>query len=210
MNVMQVQDNGKFSAPKGQPQRALSASESTMHTGDDRKVVANIRATDVALRLKRVPAGFYTVVYHSGLEWRTDTKRSSMNGDVVEWSEPVLLPSDLTATVSLEVYATFEFQPVLGDGEQLRKLTITVEQLLDHSVNYIRERVTVCKVWVLIPWQRSISLHWMETLYPRAHLFLSPSNDIGIRAVMRLRRGSLAPINNRIPGRTRKCDESWP
>ena len=28
-----------------------------------------IRAADVALGLIRVPAGFYAVVHHSGLEW---------------------------------------------------------------------------------------------------------------------------------------------
>ena len=46
-----------------------------------------IRATDVALGLKRLPAGFHTVVHYSGLKWRTENKRSSVNDDVVEWSE---------------------------------------------------------------------------------------------------------------------------
>jgi len=48
-----------------------------------------IRATDVALGLKRVPAGFYAVVRHGCLEWRTENKRSSVNVDVVEWSGPI-------------------------------------------------------------------------------------------------------------------------
>jgi len=48
-----------------------------------------IRATDVTLGLRRVPAGFYTVVHHSGLEWRTELKRSSVNRDVVEWNGPI-------------------------------------------------------------------------------------------------------------------------
>lgn len=39
----------------------------------------------------------------------------------------------------LEIYGSFELQPVLGNGKPLRKLTITVEQLLDHSVQCIRE-----------------------------------------------------------------------
>ena len=50
-----------------------------------------IRATDVALGLRRVPAGFYTVVNHSGLEWKTENKPSSVNDDVVEWSGPIPL-----------------------------------------------------------------------------------------------------------------------
>ena len=48
-------------------------------------------------------------------------------------------PSDLSATVCLEVYASSEFQPVLGAGEQLRNLTITVEQLLDRSAKDVRK-----------------------------------------------------------------------
>ena len=50
-----------------------------------------IRATDVALGLRRIPAGFYTVVNHSGLEWKTENKPSSVNDDVVEWSGPIPL-----------------------------------------------------------------------------------------------------------------------
>ena len=46
-----------------------------------------IRATDVALGLGRVPAGFYTVVHHSGLEWRTENKCSSVNDDIADWAE---------------------------------------------------------------------------------------------------------------------------
>ncbi|KAF8135605.1 TPR-like protein [Boletus edulis] len=38
-----------------------------------------------------------------------------------------------SATVCLEIYASFEFQPMLGAGEQLRKLTITVKQLVDRT-----------------------------------------------------------------------------
>ena len=48
-----------------------------------------IRATDVALGLGRVPAGFYTVVHHSGLEWKTENKPSSVNDDNVEWGGPI-------------------------------------------------------------------------------------------------------------------------
>jgi len=48
-------------------------------------------------------------------------------------------PSDPSATVCLEVYASFELQPTLGAGEQLRELTITVEELLDRSAKDVRE-----------------------------------------------------------------------
>lgn len=44
-----------------------------------------IRATDLVLGLRRIPAGFYLVVHHSGLEWKTENKRSSGNEDI-EWN----------------------------------------------------------------------------------------------------------------------------
>jgi len=51
----------------------------------------------------------------------------------------VFRPSDPSATVRLEVYASFELQPTLGVGEQLRELTITVEELLGRSAKDVRE-----------------------------------------------------------------------
>ncbi|KAF8125432.1 hypothetical protein EV363DRAFT_630578 [Boletus edulis] len=100
-------------------------------------VITSIRATGVALGLRRLPAGFYSVVHHSDLEWRTENKCSSVKDDVVEWGGPIPIPSDPSATVCLEVYAAFEFQPMLGTGEQLRKLTITAKQLLDRGEKHI-------------------------------------------------------------------------
>ncbi|KAF8137631.1 hypothetical protein EV363DRAFT_1121135, partial [Boletus edulis] len=92
-----------------------------------------IRMTDVALGLRRIPTSFYTVVRHSGLEWRTESKRSSTNDDAVEWRGPISIPSDPSATICLEVYTSLESQRMLGAGERLGKLTVTVEQLLAHS-----------------------------------------------------------------------------
>ncbi|KAF8436583.1 CHAT domain-containing protein [Boletus edulis BED1] len=121
--------------------------------GKEEVMITNIRATDVVLGLRRFPASFYTVVRHSGLEWRTENKLSSVQDDAVEWNNPLPMrvpllltwmstyrvprPSDPSATVCLEVYASFECQPMLGTGEQLRKLTTTVKQLLDSSENHI-------------------------------------------------------------------------
>ena len=48
-------------------------------------------------------------------------------------------PSILSAIVRLEIYASFEFQPMLGSGEQLRKITITMGQLLDRSTTGVCE-----------------------------------------------------------------------
>ena len=48
-----------------------------------------IRATDVALGLRGIPASFYAAIHHSGLEWRTENKPSSVSHDVVEWTGPI-------------------------------------------------------------------------------------------------------------------------
>ena len=48
-----------------------------------------IRATDVALGLRGIPAGFYVAIHHSGFEWRTENKPSSVTYDVVEWTDPI-------------------------------------------------------------------------------------------------------------------------
>jgi hypothetical protein len=98
-------------------------------------VITSIRATNVAIGLRRIPASFYVKVQHNGLEWRTTNKRASVNTDVVEWAGPIPIPSDPSATVHLEIYASFEFQPILGNGELLRTLAPTVDRLLDHSSN---------------------------------------------------------------------------
>ncbi|KAG6376711.1 hypothetical protein JVT61DRAFT_1728 [Boletus reticuloceps] len=109
----------------------------SLHSRKDANDKVDIQAKEPALGLRRLPAGFYTVVRHSGHEWRTENKCSSTSDDVVEWRGPIPLPSDRSATIGLEVYASFEFQPMLGTGEHLRKLTITVDQLLDRSAKHI-------------------------------------------------------------------------
>ena len=44
-----------------------------------------IWAADVTVGLRRIPAGFYAAVQHSGREWWTENKPVSANNDVVEW-----------------------------------------------------------------------------------------------------------------------------
>ncbi|KAI9567762.1 CHAT domain-containing protein [Boletus coccyginus] len=137
------QGSQETSGSGDQPQDVSSSSGAATHTDQiEEMVITSIRATDVALGLRRVPAGFYAVVCHSGLEWRTETKCSSMDIDVIEWNVSIPIvrrPSDLSATVCLQVYASFELQPMLGTGERLRELIITVEELLDCSAKDIRE-----------------------------------------------------------------------
>jgi hypothetical protein len=84
---------------------------------------------------------------------------------------------------------------MLGAGELLRKLTITVEQLLDRSVKDIREWDRVLQNGLsTTPWQRLPSFQRMGTLYHRVHPFRSLSNGGSARAVIHQRRGSLVLI----------------
>ncbi|KAG6370032.1 hypothetical protein JVT61DRAFT_12551 [Boletus reticuloceps] len=137
-SAQQQEEEGNH-APGDQPQDGSSSSSSSVtHMGEDKEIfITNIQAKEPALGLRQLPAGFYAVVHHSGLEWRTENKRSSVSDGVVEWSGPIPLPSDRSATICLDVYASFEFQPMLGTGEHLRELTTTVDQLLDHSAKHI-------------------------------------------------------------------------
>ena len=50
-----------------------------------------IRATDVAVGLDRIPAGFYVAVRHSGSEWRTANVPVSVNNDTIKWAGPIPL-----------------------------------------------------------------------------------------------------------------------
>lgn len=52
-------------------------------------VKVGILATDVAAGLRRIPAGFYVAVQHSGLGWRTANKPVLVNNDVVKWGGPI-------------------------------------------------------------------------------------------------------------------------
>ena len=71
------------------------------------------------------------------MEWADSIVRPPSSTGVSP--DSVRRPSDLSVTVYLEVYASFELQPMLGAGEQLRKLTVTVEQLLDRSTKDVCE-----------------------------------------------------------------------
>ena len=143
-------------------------------------------------------------MHHSGLEWRAENKRSSVNHDAAEWSGPIPMwvppsstgvsphrvrsPSDPSATMCIEVYASFELQSMLGAGEQLRELTITVEQLLEHSAKDVREWDGIFTwVWVLTACQYLPSSQRMGTLYPRVHPSWLLSTGSSARAMIHQR-----------------------
>jgi hypothetical protein len=81
-------------------------------------------------------------------------------------------PSDPSVAVCLEVYASFEFQPMLGDGELLRKLTITMEELLNRSAK------DVCGCDGVF--HKGLGTHVMAafTLFPKDGDIVSPCSSI--------------------------------
>ncbi|KAF8444140.1 hypothetical protein L210DRAFT_3112705 [Boletus edulis BED1] len=166
--------------------------ETSAHT-----VITSIRATGVALGLRRLPAGFYTVMHHSGLEWKTENKRSSVKGDVVEWSGPIPIPSDPSSTVHLEVYASFEFQPMLGAGEQLRKLTVTVKQLLDRSEKHTP--------FIFFPKDRDVASPCSSIVVTVERCDDESSDSLASRVL-----SPLCVINHKCPKRARRRNEPRP
>jgi len=55
------------------------------------KFSPGFRATDLALGLKRIPAGFYMTVQVDGTEWQTTNKSVHIDQDIVEWNEHIFL-----------------------------------------------------------------------------------------------------------------------
>ncbi|KAF8549076.1 hypothetical protein OG21DRAFT_640744 [Imleria badia] len=96
-------------------------------------VITRIRAEEVAAGFRRMPVGFYVLVQFDGTKWRTENKPVYLHNDVVEWDDRIHLPSDPSAKVQLSLCASFEFSPMLGNGESLRTVEICVGDLLDYT-----------------------------------------------------------------------------
>ncbi|KAG2337380.1 hypothetical protein BDR05DRAFT_993055 [Suillus weaverae] len=112
------------------------------HTQDPREihlsevqqiVITAIRAADLTLGLRRIPAGFHVVVKADGAEIQTSNKSVHVDQAVVEWHEHILLPYEPSSKVRVSVYASFELGPMLCHGELLRTFEISVRELLDRS-----------------------------------------------------------------------------
>jgi hypothetical protein len=100
----QAQRNKETPGPGGRPQHVPSSSrsESATHTDDNEATISasmtltslhslqNLLTTRqvMGIQLRRLPAHLHTV-RHSGLERRTENKRSSVNDDLIECSGPV-------------------------------------------------------------------------------------------------------------------------
>ncbi|KAG1830006.1 CHAT domain-containing protein [Suillus variegatus] len=133
----QVATNNSVSDPLDDTLPASSEESShpkhTQDSGEIQVVITAIRATDLALGLRRIPAGFHAVVKADGAEYQTSNKSVNVDQAVVEWHERIVLPSDPSFKVRVSVYASFELGPMVCHGELLRTFEISVGELLDRS-----------------------------------------------------------------------------
>lgn len=111
--------------------------------------LAGIRAEDVVAGFRRIPVGFYILIQFDGAKRRTENKPVRFHDSVVEWDDMVQLwvflysiwfvslmisrPSEPLTKVQISVCASFEFSPMLGNGEILRTVEICVGDLLDNT-----------------------------------------------------------------------------
>ncbi|KAG1727986.1 CHAT domain-containing protein [Suillus lakei] len=102
-------------------------------SGVQQVVITAIRATDLTLGLRRIPAGFHVVVKAGGAECQTSNKFVHVDQAVIEWNEHIFLPCESSSKVRVNVYASFELGPMLSHGELLRTFEISVGELLDRS-----------------------------------------------------------------------------
>ncbi|KAG2156776.1 uncharacterized protein EDB93DRAFT_1101209 [Suillus bovinus] len=88
-----------------------------MHLSGVQPIITVIRATDLTLGLRRIPAGFHAVIKADSIE--EDSR-----------------PCEPRSEVWVSVYASFELGPMLCHGELLRTFEISVGKLLDRSEKY--------------------------------------------------------------------------
>ncbi|KAG2354958.1 CHAT domain-containing protein [Suillus spraguei] len=127
-------DVSKDNEEASHPEYSQDSGE-TRITGVQQVVITAIRATDLTLGLRRIPAGFHVVVKTDSAEFQTSNKLIHVDQAVIEWNELILLPCETSSEVQVSVYASFELGPMLCHGELLRRFKISVGELLDRSKN---------------------------------------------------------------------------
>ncbi|KIJ58359.1 hypothetical protein HYDPIDRAFT_141567 [Hydnomerulius pinastri MD-312] len=93
-------------------------------------VITHIRAQNIPSGLKRIPVGFYVLVQFDGAQRRTQNKSVRLNDSGIAWEDEILLPSKVFDKVRFTVYASFELEPMLGNGEALYTSESRVEELV--------------------------------------------------------------------------------
>ncbi|KAG2033441.1 CHAT domain-containing protein [Suillus americanus] len=82
---------------------------------------------------KRTPAGIYiSINVDSRRRWKS-ANRVLSSDETVAWGNTVTLSLDASPELSVEIWASFEFNGTLGNGEVVGKLEISWDALLDHD-----------------------------------------------------------------------------
>ncbi|KAG2151620.1 CHAT domain-containing protein [Suillus bovinus] len=165
-------------------------------------LITTIRATDLTLGLRRIPAGFHVVVKVDSAEYQTSSKSVQVDQAFIEWHEHILLPCEPSTKVQVSLYASYEMGPMVCHGELLRTLEISVGELLDRSEKSLsiifeskeEEVVSACtslfmSVEQRLPDQNDIAgLCPLTTVTSRDMDSLALETDAGHRLLVRYRR----------------------
>ncbi|KAI6096865.1 hypothetical protein F5141DRAFT_489268 [Pisolithus sp. B1] len=92
---------------------------STSSLDDTCIVITRIRAQHILSGFKRLPVGFYVLVQFGVNQQRTKNKSIPLNDMDIVWEDEILLSPKAFDTVRFTVYASFELEPTLGNGEAL-------------------------------------------------------------------------------------------
>ncbi|KAG2147833.1 CHAT domain-containing protein [Suillus bovinus] len=142
-----------------------------MHLSGVQPIITAIRATDLTLGLRWIPAGFHAVIKANGVEYQTSNISVNVDQAVIEWRERIPLPHEPCSKVRVSVYASFELGPMLCHGELLRTFEISVGELLDRS-----ER-SHCRYPIIFqPKQREV-ISACTSLFMRVEQQLSDPNE---------------------------------
>ncbi|KAF9234290.1 CHAT domain-containing protein [Melanogaster broomeanus] len=98
-----------------------------------RNTFDQLKGTNVAAGLTRIPAEFYVNVSIGGDHWRTSNNPMCSTSGVVEWDDPIDLPLDVSAEANVQIYGSSELGNTVEQGELLHKCSITIAELIEHS-----------------------------------------------------------------------------
>ncbi|KAG2360634.1 hypothetical protein BDR07DRAFT_1486761 [Suillus spraguei] len=92
-----------------------------------------IGAKNVGIPSWRIPAGIHiSIIVGSTRRWKS-TIGVLLSDESVAWDDAVTLSLDLSPEISMEISASFEFNPMLGNGEVVGKLETSWDALLGHG-----------------------------------------------------------------------------
>ncbi|KAG1728461.1 CHAT domain-containing protein [Suillus lakei] len=92
-----------------------------------------ISGEDLEVPSERIPAGIYVSInVDSRRRWKSPTRVLSSD-ESVTWGDTVTLSSGASPELSVEIWASFELDRMLGNGEVIGKLETSWDELLDHG-----------------------------------------------------------------------------